>query len=152
MRIVCYCHDCRGYYEFQRSKTPNLPELLPAGGVDYTQVGPGDIQVLEGAEWLKVAKLRSAKGMARVYASCCNTPLYSHGMSALLYTFLIPEEKRGPVDYKIIGRDATGPVDKDVYRSVPLSWPFAMIGRLWGEKKEPVPFDVKTAEPEILKL
>jgi hypothetical protein len=152
MRLQCFCNDCRGYYQFRRSQNPELPDVGLGGFVDYTQVGPGDVEVLEGREWLRVAKLRSAKGQARVYASCCNTPLFSHGMSIMLYSFLIPEDKRGPVDWKIIGRDATGPIDKDVYRSVPLSWPFAMIGRLWSEKKEPVAFDVKAAEAEIVKL
>ncbi|KAI9006857.1 hypothetical protein DFJ74DRAFT_712206 [Hyaloraphidium curvatum] len=152
MRLVCFCKDCRGYYEHRREGNPSLPELEAGGGVDYTQVGPGDITVLSGQEHLRAARLRGPKGQPRVWAACCGTPLYSAGMSAMLYTFLVPEHKRGPVDFKIIGRDATGPVGEDVSKGVPWTWPFSMIGRLWGEKKTPVPFDAQTAEPEIVKL
>jgi hypothetical protein len=97
--------------------------LLPRGGVDQTQIYPSEFKFKlddeneKGTggpmqEHLRVAHIGlnyqgKPSTLARVYAGCCNTPLYNQGsMSLVVNTNLIPEADRPPVRFHIMGRMA----------------------------------------------
>ncbi|KAJ1536392.1 hypothetical protein HK096_011030, partial [Nowakowskiella sp. JEL0078] len=152
MRIVCHCKDCRGYYNFLNNKSGDkLSPLEPCGGIDLTQIYNSELKIEQGKEYLKVLK-KTPGGLARVYASCCYTPIYSSGMVIIVNTNLIPINSRLPICFQIIGRDALKPhTINDLYSSVPWFWPFKMIGRLsaGNGKGIPEPFDLKSIEHEV---
>ncbi|KAJ3115639.1 hypothetical protein HK098_006917 [Nowakowskiella sp. JEL0407] len=119
-----------------------------------TQISHSELNFTTGTELLRINKVRDP-GATRVYASCCQTPIYRSGMAVLTNTNVIPEEKRTPIDLEILGRDAVGPHDtkQTVYNSVPWFWPFKMMGRamsVTGKKEDP--FDYSKLTPEILNL
>ena len=99
--------------------------------------------------------------MPRIYAKCCDTPLYTHGMSILFNANLLSEEDREPipVKYNIMGRFAQKPTDDIIGKekrpkissSIPFAWPFVMMGRASkaSKNKEPSPWkfpDISEAE------
>ena len=166
LRLVCYCRDCRGYVNALNEKkrmeagkqvaasTTTTP-LDPWGGADWTQIYPGEISVVDGAEHLRTCLIRDKSPIRRVYASCCKTPMFSvGGMSALLNTHLLDETNKPEVKFRIVGRQALaggGPSEEKpkISWSVPLfAWPATMIPRCKKELMEPMPVDV--SNPEIL--
>jgi hypothetical protein len=171
LRLVCYCKDCRGYYNTLNglavaTKLPNQVETAvpprPApldawGGCDYTHViESSDVKVLEGQENLEVGKIREKSGVKRFYAKCCSTPICSVGPSGtfLFNTNLIDEANKAPVKYRIIGRNALAPANSNsaprppMSWSVPFSWFWTMMRRMPKDKTAPLPFAV----PETIKV
>jgi hypothetical protein len=68
---VCYCDDCQAFQKFLGRATDVLD---PNGGTDIFQLSPVRLAFTSGAD--KVACMRlTPKGLARWYASCCNTPI-----------------------------------------------------------------------------
>lgn len=115
LRFVCYCRDCRGYYQTLNSKAEiehfdPAATLDPWGGVDWTQCYPNEIQVLQGEEYLTTRRLRHKSPMYRVFSTCCYTPIVSLGQgfgSALLNTHLLLDDaSKLDVVYRIMGRQA----------------------------------------------
>eukprot|EP00970_Alexandrium_tamarense_P012553 scaffold2953_cov190-Alexandrium_tamarense.AAC.12 len=116
LRFVCYCKDCRGYYNTLNRMSVNnsLPEaakLDPFGGVDVTQVYPSEIKVLEGNhDLIGTVVIRKKSPYHRSFAKCCNTPLFAIGQgtgAALLNSALVSEDNQtNDVRYRIIGRQA----------------------------------------------
>ena len=169
LRIVCHCSDCRGYYQTLNKRGGNrLAPLTPWGGVDLIQINPNEL-TFEGEsakEYLALAKLKvnyagKPSSMPRIYAKCCDTPLYTHGMSILFNANLLSEEVRDsiPIKYQIMGRFALKPNDgtsgkekrPKIASSIPFTWPFVMMGRASkaSKNKEPSPWnfpDVSDAE------
>jgi hypothetical protein len=68
---VCYCDDCQAFAK----ALGRAGDVLDAnGGTDIFQMSPTRIAFTHGVE--RVACLRlTPKGLARWYASCCNTPI-----------------------------------------------------------------------------
>jgi hypothetical protein len=68
---VCYCDDCQAFQKFLGRAADVLD---PNGGTDIFQLSPARVTFTAGTD--KVACLRlTPKGLARWYASCCNTPI-----------------------------------------------------------------------------
>lgn len=163
LRFVCYCKDCRGYYNTlndhccQANKgttttTTEKPARLDFwGGVDYTQIYPSEITIVSGKEHIATSIIRKGSKINRFYASCCYTPLFSIGSSgaALLNSHLIPDDdvNKPDVRFRIIGRNALVNQDHVADRprmswSVPLAWFWTMPGRLRKERVTPMPLEV----------
>eukprot|EP01083_Nonionella_stella_P208186 755708_1 len=163
LRLVCYCQDCRGYYNTLNdlARTLGLPEpakLDPFGGSDFTQIYPSEIKILEGKDQLETRIIRKTSPIHRTYAKCCYTPIFSTGPSgaALFNSALIPDEdQKCEVKYRIIGRQALagdGSVKKpSMSFSVPFGWFFTMPKRCQKDKALPSPIDIKEgAEIKVL--
>lgn len=168
LRLVCHCVDCRNYYQALNVRGGNkLAPLTPWGGVDLTQINPNELTFDSGKDQLKLAKISENYAgkpsvMPRVYAKCCDTPLYTHGMAILFNTHLIDEADRFPIKYNIMGRMAT-PKDQDsikgekpkISSSVPFTWPFVMMGRAGkaSKNKSPAPWDLPDiTEAEVIEV
>ena len=146
LRFVCYCKDCRGYYNTLNNLAlkNNLPEQVPAkldpfGGVDVSQIYPREIKVLNGQEQLETCLIRAKSPYQRTFCKGCFTPLYSVGQgtgAALLNSALLSDEAQtNKVRYRIIGRQAlkggeTIPDKPKMSWSVPLGWFFTMPKRV----------------------
>jgi hypothetical protein len=93
LRLVCYCKDCRGYFESLNrisasdpaSKTNPPPAQLDSwGGVDWTAVYPRDITILQGQELLATTKIREGSSIRQVYTTCCYTLWFRFGSLSVL--------------------------------------------------------------------
>ena len=169
LRIVCHCSDCRGYYQTLDKRGGNrLAPLTPWGGVDLLQINPNELTFDDGRVkgHLALAKIKEnysgkASSMPRIYAKCCDTPLYTHGISILFNANLPSEEDREPIPVKfnIMGRFALKPTDDitgkekrpKISSSIPFTWPFVMMGRASkaSKHKDPSPWnfpDISEAE------
>jgi len=161
LRFVCYCKDCRGYYQALNSiRNKNNARLDAWGGVDHLQLYPSEIQIQQGRENVSLCKIRDKSPIVRAYASCCDTPLFVvGGMSAMLNANLVASETDKPeVKFRIIGRnaykEAAGNVEAGekltrppMSWSVPLAWFWTMPKRIQKDKMTPSPIpeaDAKT--------
>lgn len=165
LRLVCYCKDCRGYYNTINEMARNegkeqVAKLDDWGGVDMTQIYPSEIKVVEGMEHLTTCRIREESKQKLVYSTCCYTPMFRiGGESALLNTNLIPDENnKADVRFRIVGRDAlkeeqsaaAAASDKKKARpnlswSIPFSFPFVMFRRVKKDLMTPEPLDTKDA-------
>jgi len=86
LRFTCYCKDCRGYYNTLNENLQGVGNALldPWGGVDYLHVYPPEIKILTGKDQLAIEVIRPGSQVNRVYAKCCNTPLFSIGATGTL--------------------------------------------------------------------
>jgi len=116
LRFVCYCKDCRGYYNTlndhccpakKSTATEKAAPLDFWGGVDYTQVHPSEITIVSGKEHIATSIHKGSK-INHFYTSCCYTPLFSIGSSgaALLNSHLIRGENKSDVRFRIIGHNS----------------------------------------------
>lgn len=165
LRFVCYCKDCRGYYNTLNSlalknNLPGVPAKLdPFGGVDVTQIYPNEIKILDGQSQLETCLIRDKSPYHRTYCKSCYTPLYSIGQgtgAALLNSALLPSEAQtNEVRWRIIGRQALkgdGTVKKpSMSWSVPFGWFFTMPKRV-NSKKDVVPEPNQTIESKDIKI
>jgi hypothetical protein len=162
LRIVCYSKDYRGYYNAlnelaEKNKHKPAAELDPWGGVDLTQIYSSEIKITKGQELAKPSLIREKSPIRRVYASCCETPLFDIGGTgaAMLHTNLFKDENVKPdVKFRIIGRDALPGKEEANQKkpsmswSIPLNWLWVMGGRINKAKGEPVPLDI--SQPQVL--
>jgi Family of unknown function (DUF6151) len=162
LRIVCYSKDYRGYYNTlnelaEKNKHKPAAELDAWGGVDLTQIYPSEIEITKGQELVQPSLIREKSPIRRVYASCCETPLFDIGGSgaAMLHTNLFQDDKVKPdVKFRIIGRDSMPAKEEEKRKkpsmswSVPLNWFWVMPGRIKKAKAEPLPLDL--SKPVVL--
>jgi hypothetical protein len=108
---VCYCDDCQAF-----PKALGRPEVLDAnGGTDIFQLSPARVTFTHGIERVECLKL-TPEGLARWYASCCNTPigntLATPGIPFVgLIRSFIPEpcgDALGPIRARVFREFATG--------------------------------------------
>lgn len=158
LRLVCYCKDCRGYYNTLNNaasfanKNP-VAILDPWGGTDWTQIYPRDIQVLEGKDDLKTCIIRPGSKINRVHSTCCYTPMFTIGPNAsLLNTYLIKQDgQKPPVRFRIIGRQSTPGENKPkISWSVPPSWFWVMPRRIKSDLMKPMPIDINEESVSVL--
>ncbi len=70
-RLVCYCADCRAFAKF----LGRAEAILDAkGGTEIVQIAQPRVDILRGKDYLAAVRL-SSRGLVRLYANCCNTPL-----------------------------------------------------------------------------
>lgn len=163
LRMVCYCKDCRGYFEALNriaasdpaTKTNPVPAQLDNwGGVDWTALYPRDITILQGQELMATTKIREGSTIRQVYTTCCYTPLFRFGSLSVLANSnaLKPSEGQAgelPVTFRIIGRDAWKKGKENVEKpkmsfSVPFKWFWTMPFRIRKEHMEPMPLVLPT--------
>jgi hypothetical protein len=161
LRLVCYCKDCRGYFETLNhiaasdpapKNNPPPAQLDYWGGVDWTVVYPRDITILQGQDLLATAKIREGSNIRQVYTTCCYTPLFRFGTFSVLANsnILKPSESKDgelPVTFRIIGRDAWKKGKENAEKpkmsfSVPFKWFWTMPFRINKEHMEPMPMDL----------
>ena len=116
LRLVCYCKDCRGYFETlnrMASENSTITDDFPAqldswGGVDWTSMYPRDITILQGHDRLTEAKINDKSIMRQVYTTCCFTPMFRFGSLSVLTNSdtMVPSPGQGelPITFRIIGR------------------------------------------------
>jgi hypothetical protein len=152
LRLVCYCKDCRGYYNTLNGMAGSASEkpakLDEWGGVDWTFVYPRDITIMEGEDLLKTCLIRSSSKMRQVYCGNCLTPIFRFGeVSVLMNSNLVREGELPGVRYRIIGRQATAGATTNKKKpsmswSVPLSWFWVMSRRVNKEYMSPMPLEL----------
>lgn len=171
LRLVCYSKDYRGYYQWLQqqaqqhghtnspNKNKNAP-IDPWGGVDLVQIYPSEITILAGKELCQTVLIRPGSPTRRVYASCCDTPLFDIGsLSAMVNTSLLTADdadKLLPVHFRILGRHALPnnkltqqqPKKPSMSWSIPWSWLFVMGRRIDKSKMEPLPLDI--SQPKVI--
>ena len=165
LRLVCYCKDCRGYYNTLNNMAVNSGNPPAAtltkdgyGGVDWMCIYPRDITITQGSKnLLTTCKIRDTSPVKQVYSKCCYTPMFRFGsMSVLLNTNLVTEDdnssdkptKLPDVKFRIMGRQAltptttTNPKPSNISWSIPIfSWLWTMSKRINKELMTPMPFD-----------
>ena len=163
LRLVCYCKDCRGYFETMNRiaasdpATKNNPppaQLDNWGGVDWTSIYPRDITILKDQDLLATTKIRESSPMRQVYTTCCYTPMFRFGNLSVLANSntLVPSEGQElPVTFRIIGRDAWKKGKDDAEKpkmsfSVPFKWFWTMCFRLKKDHMEPMPLELPATE------
>ena len=68
---VCFCNDCQAFAKF----LGRASDVLDAhGGTDIFQLSQARVRFTHGVDRVACVRL-SPKGLARWYASCCNTPI-----------------------------------------------------------------------------
>ncbi|MEO8464454.1 MAG: DUF6151 family protein [Gammaproteobacteria bacterium] len=68
---VCFCSDCQAFAKF----LGRAADVLDAnGGTDIFQLSQARVRFTHGVDQVACIRL-SPKGLARWYASCCNTPI-----------------------------------------------------------------------------
>ena len=163
LRFVCYCRDCRGYYNTLnylalKDNLSEVPAKLDSfGGVDVTQIYPSEIKVVEGQDQLETCMIREKSPYHRTYCKSCYTPLYSIGQgtgAALLNSALLStEDQTNDIKFRIIGRQALkGDGTRKKPRmswSVPFSWFFTMPKRVNSKKGVQPDLDTELESKDI---
>ena len=180
LRLVCYSKDYRGYYQWLQQQAKqhdknnnhnnhnhsyNAP-LDPWGGVDLVQVYPCEIKVEQGKDLCQTVLIRPHSPTRRVYATCCDTPLFDIGsLSAMVNTAVLLRGENAndqlPVHFRIIGRHALSnnnelatqeqqqPKKPPMSWSIPFwSWLLVMSRRIDKSKMEPLPLDI--SQPVVI--
>ena len=163
LRFVCYCRDCRGYYNTLnylalKDNLSEVPAKLDSfGGVDVTQIYPSEIKVVVGQDQLETCMIREKSPYHRTYCKSCYTPLYSIGQgtgAALLNSALLStEDQTNGIKFRIIGRQALkgdGTTKKPrMSWSVPFSWFFTMSKRVNSKKGVQPDLDTELESKDI---
>lgn len=177
LRLVCYCQDCRGYYEtlnrmadtkaaVSKDSTPPAP-IDNWGGVDWTAMYPRDITISHGQEHLTTVKIREKSIMRQVHTTCCQTPMFRFGqMSALVNSHVLvpvaPEGVAGdavvddkankntiPIQFRIVGRQGWKQGANSDLPKPQISYSIPFFRWLWTM---PFRIDKKLMEPMPMKL
>lgn len=154
---VCYCDDCQAFIRFL-GRTADV--LDTNGGTDIFQLSPVRLEFTAGKERVACVRL-TPKGLARWYASCCNTPIGNTAPTpALPFVGLIrafaPEPTGnafGPIRTRVFRQFATGdraaiPPDAQPRWRMLLHVLRLLLGwRLRGDHKRSPFFDAATGAP-----
>lgn len=152
LRLVCYCKDCRGYYNTLNKLEGSKPNAIldPWGGCDYTHLQPSELTVNAGKVYLNACKIRPNSPINRVYTTCCHTPIFSVGPSKTLLLNSNLLQEKPDVTFRIIGREAIKNKDApSMSWSVPFSWFWTMPRRIHKDKLSPTPVEIPK-EPVVL--
>jgi Family of unknown function (DUF6151) len=154
---VCYCDDCQAFQKFLGRAGDVLD---PNGGTDIFQMSPAHLELTAGLD--RIACLRfTPKGLARWYASCCNTPIGNTlATPAVPFVGLIrafvPEpaaDALGPIRTRVHRRFAVGdvaaiPPDRGPQWRMLLRVARMMLAwRLRGDHRRSPFFDAATGAP-----
>jgi hypothetical protein len=154
---VCLCDDCQAFAKFLGRAGDVLD---PNGGTDIFQLSQACIEITQGSERIACVRL-SQKGLARWYASCCNTPigntLATPGVPFIgLIRAFIPEpagDALGPIRTRVFrqfavgDRDAIPPNDQPQWRMLLRMMRLVLGWRVRGDHKRSPFFDAATSVP-----
>jgi uncharacterized protein DUF6151 len=154
---VCYCDDCQAFAKFLGRASDVLD---PNGGTDIFQLSPARIEFTHGVDRIACIRL-SPKGLARWYASCCNTPIgntmATRGvpfvgvirafMSGPASDALGPIRARGFRQFAIGDRAAIPPDNQPLWRMLVRMLGLMLGWRLRGDHKRSAFFDAGTGSP-----
>lgn len=167
-RVVCYCDDCQAYAHW----LGRADDMLDAhGGTDVYQLTPAQLEITDGAEYVRCMRL-TAKGLLRWYTACCRTPVANQVDSIRIPFAGIPqpfmdhagdgctrEQAVGPVIVRVHVRYAKTPPAEKAHPKVPVWYILRVMGQLFRGSVRgahlPSPFvDARTKSlirtPEIL--
>jgi hypothetical protein len=153
---VCYCNDCQAF-----AKALDRVDVLDAnGGTDIFQLSQARFEFTHGVEhvaWLRL----TPKGLARWYASCCNTPigntLASPGVPfvGVIRAFVREpaSDALGPIRARVFRECATGdaaaipPDNQSRWTMLLRIFGLVISWRLRGDHKRSPFFDAATGAP-----
>ena len=152
----CYCKDCQAF-----AKALDRADVLDAnGGTDIFQLSQARLEFTQGAD--RVACLRlTPKGLARWYASCCNTPIgNTMATPGIPFVGLIRAFVRepagdalGPIRARGFRESATGdvaaipPDNQSLWSMLLRVFALAISWRLRGDHKRSPFFDAACGAP-----
>jgi hypothetical protein len=154
---VCYCDDCQAFAKF----LGRAADVLDAnGGTDIFQLSPARLEFTAGMDRVACMRL-TPKGLARWYASCCNTPIGNTMATpgipfvGLIRAFVAEpaSDALGPVRTRVFRQFATGdkeaiPPDERPQWRMLLRVMALMLGwRLRGDHKRSPFFDAASGAP-----
>jgi hypothetical protein len=161
-RLSCLCDDCQAYAHY----LGRTGDILDAhGGTDLSYATQARVEVSTGSELLAGVRLY-AKGILRVYASCCRTPV-AHVPSPKLAFVGIPhlfmrrgprsetrDEMLGPLVHRLQGRFSQGEMPSGAHPGTPFGlWAAATLSVLWDSlcgRQTPSAFhDARSGEPVV---
>ena len=159
-RLSCMCDDCQVYAEY----LGRAHELLDAhGGTELSYATQSRVEIATGRERLRAVRLY-AKGILRVYAECCNTPV-AHVPSATMAFVGIPhlfmrggpggltrDAVLGPRVYRFQARYCRGAMPEGSHPATPLGPAArAMLSVAWdslcGRHRPSAFHDAASGEP-----
>jgi hypothetical protein len=154
---VCYCDDCQAFQKFLGRAADVLD---PNGGTDIFQLSPARLTFSAGVDEIACIRL-TAKGLARWYASCCNTPIGNTPATAgipfvgLIRAFAVEpaSDAFGPIETRVFRQFAVGDREAIPPDGVP-QWRMALRvvslilrWRLRGDQRRSPLFDAATGAP-----
>jgi hypothetical protein len=154
---VCCCDDCQAFAKF----LGRAADVLDAnGGTDIFQLSPARLEFTQGVDRVACMRL-TPKGLARWYASCCNTPIgntmATPGVPFVgLIRAFIPEPASGALGpirsrtfrkFAIGDRDAIPPDNQPLWRMFLRVMGLVLGWRLRGDHKRSPFFDAATGAP-----
>ena len=157
---VCFCDDCQAFARFLGRADKVLD---PNGGTDIFQLSPARIEFTGGVDRVACMRL-SPKGLARWYASCCNTPI-GNTMATPGIPFVgvirafVPEPASvalGPIRARVYRQCATGdkaaipPNHQPQWRMLLRVIGLLLGWRLRGDHKRSPFFDAATGVPLVV--
>ena len=127
-RLSCMCDDCQAYAQY----LGRTGDILDAhGGTDLSYATQARVEMSTGRELLAAVRLH-AKGILRVYASCCKTPV-AHVPSPKLAFVGIPhlfmqrgprgetrDEMLGPLVHRLQARFCRGEMPSGAHPGTPV--------------------------------
>jgi hypothetical protein len=154
---VCYCDDCQAFQEFLGRAGDVLD---PNGGTDIFQMSPARLTLTAGRDRIACLRL-TPRGLARWYASCCNTPIGNTlPTSAVPFVGLIrafvtepAADALGPIRTRVMRQFAVGDVAAIPPDRVPKWRMLLRVARLllwWrlrGDHRRSPFFDAATGAP-----
>ncbi len=158
--VVCYCDDCQAFAKV----LGRAGDVLDVnGGTDIFQMSPARLEFTHGVDRVRCLRL-TPKGLARWYASCCNTPIgntmATPGIPFIgLIRAFVPEpasDALGPIRARVHRQFATGdkeaiPPDNEPQWRMLLRVIGLMLGwRLRGDHKRSPFFDTASGAPIVV--
>lgn len=93
-RAICYCDDCQAYLH-----ELGCTELLDRyGGTDIVQMAPALVRIEQGRDALQIVRL-TRKGLYRMYAACCRTPLINAAGAHVPFVGVVVSALEPPAGY-----------------------------------------------------